>query len=80
MTNSLTLGCDCKGVIHYLDAHFPTRSDGVQVVENAICIHEEDEGLLFKHADFRDDSVIVTRARKLTVQQIFTGAKYDYAF
>ncbi|KAI3398377.1 hypothetical protein diail_9469 [Diaporthe ilicicola] len=79
MTNSLALGCDCKGSIHYLDAHFPTRAGGVRTIKNAICIHEEDDGILFKHTDFRDDSVIVTRARKLIIQQIFTAANYEYA-
>lgn len=79
MTNSLALGCDCKGSIHYLDAHFPTRAGGVRTIKNAICIHEEDGGILFKHSDFRDDSVIVTRARKLIIQQIFTAANYEYA-
>ncbi|KAL7622590.1 peroxisomal copper amine oxidase [Parahypoxylon ruwenzoriense] len=79
MTNSLTLGCDCKGSIHYLDADFPTRSGGVHTIKNAICIHEEDSGILFKHSDFRDQSVIVTRGRKLVIQQIFTAANYEYA-
>ncbi|KAK4126969.1 hypothetical protein N657DRAFT_661255 [Parathielavia appendiculata] len=78
MTNSLSLGCDCKGTIHYLDAHFPTRSGGLRTIKNAICIHEEDAGILFKHTDFRDDSVIVTRGRKLIIQQIFTAANYEY--
>lgn len=79
MTNSLALGCDCKGSIHYLDAHFPTRAGGVRTIKNAICIHEEDDGILSKHTDFRDESVIVTRARKLIIQQIFTAANYEYA-
>ncbi|KAI1080019.1 copper amine oxidase [Whalleya microplaca] len=79
MTNSLTLGCDCKGSIHYLDAEFPTRAGTIRTIKNAICIHEEDSGILFKHSDFRDESVIVTRARKLVIQQIFTAANYEYA-
>ncbi|AEO64396.1 uncharacterized protein THITE_2110511 [Thermothielavioides terrestris NRRL 8126] len=78
MTNSLSLGCDCKGAIHYLDAHFPTRTGGLRTIKNAICIHEEDAGILFKHTDFRDESVIVTRARKLVIQHIFTAANYEY--
>ncbi|KAK0708572.1 copper amine oxidase [Lasiosphaeris hirsuta] len=78
MANSLSLGCDCKGSIHYLDAHFPTRAGGLRTIKNAICIHEEDAGILFKHVDFRDDSVIVTRGRKLIVQQVFTAANYEY--
>ena len=78
MTNSLSLGCDCKGSIHYLDAHFPARSGGLRTIKNAICVHEEDAGILFKHTDFRDESVVVTRGRKLVIQQIFTAANYEY--
>ncbi|PHH68000.1 hypothetical protein CDD80_320 [Ophiocordyceps camponoti-rufipedis] len=80
MTNSLKLGCDCKGAIRYLDAVFPTPEGRIKTIENAICIHEEDDGLLFKHTDFRDDSFTVARARRLVVQQVFTAANYDYVF
>lgn len=79
MANSLSLGCDCKGAIHYLDAHLPTQNGGIRTIKNAVCIHEEDNGILFKHTDFRDDSTTVTRARKLVVQQVFTAANYEYA-
>lgn len=78
MTNSLALGCDCKGAIHYMDAAFVNRAGASQIIKNAICIHEEDSGILFKHTDFRDDSVIVTRGRKLVISHIFTAANYEY--
>jgi primary-amine oxidase len=78
MTNSLALGCDCKGSIHYMDFDFVNRAGAAQTIKNAVCIHEEDNGILFKHTDFRDDSVIVTRARKLIVSHIFTAANYEY--
>lgn len=78
MTNSLALGCDCKGAIHYMDANFVNRAGSSQTIKNAICIHEEDAGILFKHTDFRDDSVIVTRGRKLLISHIFTAANYEY--
>ncbi|OJD39069.1 peroxisomal copper amine oxidase [Diplodia corticola] len=78
MTNSLSLGCDCKGAIHYMDFAFANRAGQAQTVKNAICIHEEDAGILFKHTDFRDESVTVTRARKLIISQIFTAANYEY--
>ncbi|KAK6458622.1 peroxisomal copper amine oxidase [Scheffersomyces xylosifermentans] len=79
-TNPLSLGCDCKGVIHYLDAHFPNKDGDPTTVKNAVCIHEEDDGLLFKHSDFRDDfqTTVVTRGKKLIVSQIFTAANYEY--
>ncbi|KAF1813522.1 peroxisomal copper amine oxidase [Eremomyces bilateralis CBS 781.70] len=78
MTNSLTLGCDCKGAIHYMDAAFVNRAGEATSIKNAICIHEEDAGILFKHTDFRDESCTVTRARKLVISQIFTAANYEY--
>ncbi|KAF2142929.1 uncharacterized protein K452DRAFT_317821 [Aplosporella prunicola CBS 121167] len=78
MTNSLSLGCDCKGAIHYMDAAFVNRAGQAQTIKNAICIHEEDAGILFKHTDFRDDACTVTRARKLIISQIFTAANYEY--
>ncbi|KAL6713239.1 peroxisomal copper amine oxidase [Lecanora helva] len=78
MTNSLALGCDCKGAIHYMDANFVNRAGASQTIKNAICIHEEDAGILFKHSDFRDDSVTVTRGRKLLISHVFTAANYEY--
>ncbi|OBA20044.1 hypothetical protein METBIDRAFT_33028 [Metschnikowia bicuspidata var. bicuspidata NRRL YB-4993] len=79
-TNPLALGCDCKGVIHYMDAHFPSKEGDVLTVKNAVCIHEEDDGILFKHSDFRDDfqTTVVTRGKKLIISQIFTAANYEY--
>lgn len=80
MTNPLKLGCDCKGVIHYLDAIMATGNGDPAVVKNAICIHEEDNGLLFKHTDYRDGTVITARDRKLIISHILTAANYDYCF
>ena len=78
MTNSLSLGCDCKGAIHYMDAAFVNRAGASTIIKNAICIHEEDAGILFKHTDFRDESMVVTRGRKLIISHIFTAANYEY--
>ncbi|ODV89528.1 hypothetical protein CANCADRAFT_45945 [Tortispora caseinolytica NRRL Y-17796] len=80
MTNPLSLGCDCKGVIHYLDFDFVERDGNVATVKNAVCIHEEDDGVLFKHSDFRDDfqTTIVTRGIRLVISHIFTAANYEY--
>lgn len=78
MTNSLQLGCDCKGSIHYLDGIISNRAGEATVIKNAVCIHEEDAGILFKHTDFRDENVISTRGRKLVISQVFTAANYEY--
>ncbi|BFZ64877.1 hypothetical protein YB2330_006030 [Saitoella coloradoensis] len=78
MTNSLKLGCDCKGSIHYLDGVYSNRRGEAVVIPQAICIHEEDAGILFKHTDFRDGKCVVARNRKLVVSQVFTAANYEY--
>ncbi|OAA64323.1 peroxisomal copper amine oxidase [Niveomyces insectorum RCEF 264] len=80
MTNPLRLGCDCKGAIHYLDAVVSTARGDAALVPNAICIHEEDNGLLYKHTDYRDGTVVTARDRRLIVSQIITAANYDYCF
>jgi primary-amine oxidase len=61
MTNSLNLGCDCKGAIHYLDAAFVNKSGTSTTIKNAICIHEEDAGILFKHVRFSRSKNEITR-------------------
>ena len=49
MTNSLALGCDCLGEIHYLDGVTNSLTGDPLVIPNAICVHEEDDNLLWKH-------------------------------
>jgi primary-amine oxidase len=61
-----------------MDASFVNRAGASTIIKNAICIHEEDAGILFKHTDFRDESIVVTRGRKLIISHIFTAANYEY--
>lgn len=78
-TNPLALGCDCLGEISYLDASYVDNLGAVQTIPNAICIHEEDTGILWKHTD-TDGSVEVRRARRLVVSSIYTIDNYEYAY
>ena len=80
MANSLTLGCDCLGVIHYFDAVFTSERGHPYVVPNAICMHEEDYGILWKHNDPRSGRNEVRRSRRLVVSSIATVGNYDYGF
>ena len=54
------------------------KHDGTAfVIQNVICIHEEDAGLLWKHTDFRvNGRGHAVRARRLVVQMICTLANY----
>lgn len=80
MTNSLALGCDCLGDIQYFDATLVDSLGRPYTIENAICLHEEDDGILWKHWDFRTDDAQVRRSRRLVISFVVTIANYEYAF
>jgi primary-amine oxidase len=80
MTNSLELGCDCLGLIHYFDGAVVDGDGTVRDVRNAICMHEEDRGILWKHTDGRSGDVQVRRARVLIISTFVTVGNYDYGF
>ena len=43
-------------------------------------MHEEDDGISWKHTDFRTGSVEVRRGRKLVISNIVTVGNYEYGF
>jgi primary-amine oxidase len=79
LANSLQLGCDCLGHIAYLDAHVNTMTGDIYTIPKAICIHEEDSGILWKHWDFRTERTEIRRGRKLVVSCVCTVGNYEYA-
>ncbi|TJZ43519.1 primary-amine oxidase [Streptomyces piniterrae] len=79
--NALRLGCDCLGEIRYLDAVVADDLGNPETLPNAICIHEEDHGLLWKHTNMFDDfSAESRRSRRLVISYIATLGNYDYGF
>jgi primary-amine oxidase len=77
MTTSLELGCDCLGDITYLDAILHDSAGEPYTIKNAICIHEEDDGVLWKHVD--DTAGAETRrSRRLVVSFHATVGNYEY--
>ncbi len=78
--NSLELGCDCLGVIHYFDAHMTNSRGEPLTIKNAICMHEEDYGILWKHTDRRLNTPEVRRSRRLVISSVSTVENYEYGF
>jgi primary-amine oxidase len=80
LANSLELGCDCLGHIHYFDV--PAADDLGQpfTMKNAICMHEEDYGILWKHYEFRNGIFEVRRSRRLVISFFATVGNYDHGF
>jgi len=77
MTTSLELGCDCLGEIRYLDAVLHDSAGEPYTIANAMCVHEEDNAVLWKHVD-HDAGAEVRRMRRLTVSFHVTVANYEY--
>ncbi|KAI1618033.1 copper amine oxidase [Exophiala viscosa] len=77
-SNTLTLGCDCLGHIRYFDG-YRTSGDGTPVLmANVVCMHEVDQGIGWKHTNFRNGRSSVVRDRQLVVQCTATVANYEY--
>jgi primary-amine oxidase len=79
-TNELTLGCDCLGEIRYLDAVLADGDGRPRTLANAVCLHEEDFGVLWKHTDLFTGSAQTRRQRRLVVSFFVTVGNYDYGF
>jgi primary-amine oxidase len=79
-TNSLVLGCDCLGEIHYFDGWVADDHGNPQQIVNAICLHEEDVGVLWKHTDVYTGSSETRRQRRLVISFFITVGNYDYGF
>ncbi len=77
MTTSLELACDCLGEIAYLDVALHDSRGEPHTIKNAICIHEEDAGVLWKHVDERTGAE-TRRMRRLVVSFHVTVANYEY--
>ena len=78
--NSLELGCDCLGVIHYFDATMVSATGEPVHRPRVVCLHEEDDGVLWKHTDDRRGRAEVRRSRRLVVSMFSTVGNYDYGF
>ena len=83
LANSLVRGCDCLGEIHYFDAAVNDAGGQPILMKNAICMHEEDDGMGWKHLEYNEDGSIRVeqrRSRRLVISSISTVGNYEYGF
>ena len=78
--NSLELGCDCLGHIHYFDACLNDVNGDPKLIKKAVCMHEEDDGILWKHVEYRNGHNEARRSRELVISSIATVVNYEYLF
>lgn len=55
VANDLALGCDCLGSITYLDGLVADPNGEPLVKKNAVCVHEQDAGIGWKHTNYRTE-------------------------
>jgi len=78
--DSLALGCDCVGHIHYFDVWTHDWHGEPRLIKNAVCMHEEDYGILWKYSVPAAEQTTVTRSRRLVISSIATIGNYVYGF
>ena len=65
----------------YLDGHLVTSRGNLLCIPNAICVHEEDFGILWKHTDRRQPlKPEVRRSRRLVISSVATVENYEYGY
>ncbi|CAL8085027.1 unnamed protein product [Orchesella dallaii] len=79
-TNSLTPQLDCIGEVHMFDFFLHNQKGEAQKLKRAVCVHEEDGGILWKHTDFRNGRSSITRSQRLAVTFMATVGNYDYIY
>ncbi|KAG8683356.1 hypothetical protein FRC09_016132 [Ceratobasidium sp. 395] len=80
-TSSLLVATAWARSTTWRPGHFLGHDGDTVTIKNAICIHEEDAGLLWKHTDYRPGGRSHSvRSRRLVVSMICTVANYEYAF
>jgi primary-amine oxidase len=80
LANQLELGCDCLGTIRYFDIPSADDFGNAFLMKNAVCMHEEDYGTLWKHYEFRTGVFEMRRSRRLVISFFATVGNYDYGF
>ncbi|MCI2418726.1 primary-amine oxidase [Saccharopolyspora sp. K220] len=80
LANELVLGCDCLGEIHYFDEVVAQEDGTPRTLRNAVCMHEEDFGVLWKHTDVFTGSAETRRQRRLVISFFASIGNYDYGF
>ena len=78
--DSLRLGCDCLGHIHYFDVWSHDWHGNPRLIRNAVCMHEEDFGTLWKFSVPAENQTTITRSRRLVISSVATIGNYVYGF
>lgn len=68
------------GHIYYFDTVLANSKGEPVEKKKVVCMHEEDDGLLWKHVEFRNGHNESRRGRELIISSIATVVNYEYLF
>lgn len=68
------------GNIYYFDAILSNSNGEPVEKKKVVCMHEEDDGLLWKHVEYRNGHNESRRGRELIISSIATVVNYEYLF
>lgn len=71
---------DCIGEVKYIDAVLHNEKGEAQKVPRVVCIREVDDGILWKHTDYRTGKNSIVRNQRLVMTFIATVGNYDYIY
>lgn len=80
LLEELSLGCDCLGLIHYFDVETHDWKGQPRTLGNAVCMHEEDYGILWKYPTWITGKPMVARSRRLVISSLASVGNYVYGF
>lgn len=64
----------------YFDGVLVDHEGTPEKASRVICLHEQDNGIGWKHTNWRTGRAVTVRRRELVVQFIITLANYEYIF
>ena len=68
------------GNIYYFDTILSNSKGEPVEKKKVVCMHEEDDGLLWKHVEYRNGHNESRRGRELIISSITTVVNYEYLF
>jgi len=66
--------------VKYFDGVLNNSTGDAVTFKNAICVREEDAGILWKHVNYRTADAVVVRSHRLVLSFIATVGNYEYIF
>jgi len=70
----------CIGETRYFDGVLNNNTGDPKIIKNAVCVTEEDAGILWQHWDPQTDQMVVVRSHRLAISFIITAGNYDFVF